>query len=79
MIGLDFFYRRTKQLPQVDFKTPKQLQAERRQEVRRLLSHLSADEIITLVSFHFHERSDVNALRDLSRTADRAADALERS
>jgi hypothetical protein len=59
-------------------KTPKQLADERRNNLRRALAAVDTNDIITLTTMEFYDKQNVEALRDLSRTADRAADHLER-
>jgi hypothetical protein len=48
-------------------------------ELRRALLSIESDDVISIVIRHLHTSRDIAALRDLSRTADRAADYLERN
>ena len=78
ILHLNFFARR-RQPPLIETpKTPKMVAAEKRNEHLRALTHVVSDDIITITVAYFHELRQIEALRDLSRTADRAADYLER-
>jgi hypothetical protein len=59
--------------------SPAERERLRRDALRRALSSLEPDDIITITVARLYDRNDIAALRDLSRTADRAADYLERT
>jgi hypothetical protein len=78
LLPRDFFRRDPPPLIEPQ-PSPVERERARRDDLRRALSSLEADDIISITVMRLYDRCDVAALRDLSRTADRAADYLERN